>query len=182
LVYKPRSLAVDTHFQEILSWFNTHGYQPGFRTLQLLERRTYGWCEYIEASGCNDQAEIERFYQRQGGYLALLYILEATDFHAENLIAAGEHPVLIDLETLLHPRFGALRDADTHGYAMLNHSVIRPGLLPHPRQGNGNGPGIDMSGLTGQTNKISVAGWQGQGTDELHISQEHIEVQTAGHR
>ena len=40
-----------------------------------------------------------RFYRRQGALLALLYALEATDFHAENLIASGEFPVLIDLET-----------------------------------------------------------------------------------
>ena len=40
---------------------------------------------------------MKRFYERQGGYLALLYMLQATDFHHENLIAAGEHPVLLDL-------------------------------------------------------------------------------------
>ncbi len=35
--------------------------------------------------------------------LALFYALEATDFHHENLIAEGEHPVPIDLETLFQP-------------------------------------------------------------------------------
>ena len=46
------------------------------------------------AQACTAPEEIQRFYERQGGYLALLYVLQATDFHFENLIAAGEHPVL----------------------------------------------------------------------------------------
>src|SRR5437764_478326 len=33
LVYKPRSLAVEGHFQELLAWVNAAGEHPGFRTL-----------------------------------------------------------------------------------------------------------------------------------------------------
>lgn len=177
VVYKPHSLALDIHFQELLSWFNEHGHQPAFRTLTLLDKQAYGWCEFVVANGCTSQAEVERFYQRMGSYLAVLYVLEATDFHAENLIAAGEDPVLVDLETLLHPRFGALRDADAGGYAMLNHSVIRPGFLP-----TGDRSGIDMSGLTGQTNAVQVATWQGQGTDELQMVRGEVELEAGKHR
>jgi len=32
-----------------------------------------------------------------------MYALEGNDFHFENIIAAGEHPMLIDLETLFQP-------------------------------------------------------------------------------
>src|SRR6202041_311916 len=32
-----------------------------------------------------------------------LYALHATDMHCDNVIACGDQPVLIDVETLLHP-------------------------------------------------------------------------------
>ncbi len=72
----------------------------------MADRGAYGWTEFVEAQACDTPEQVQRFYERQGGYLALLYFLEATDFHLENLIAAGEHPVLVDLEALFHPRVG----------------------------------------------------------------------------
>src|SRR5262249_22139482 len=104
LVYKPKSLAVDIHFQELLSWLNFLGSQPAFCTLRMLDRGAYGWSEFVASETCDSLPALRRFYQRQGAYLALLYVLEATDLHCENLIAAGEHPVLVDLEAIFHPR------------------------------------------------------------------------------
>jgi hypothetical protein len=92
VVYKPRGLAVDVHFQELLSWLNERGGHPPFRTLKVLDRGTYGWTEFVAEQPCSSPDEVRRFYRRQGGYLALLHALDATDFHWENLIAAGEHP------------------------------------------------------------------------------------------
>src|SRR5262249_14693 len=106
LVYKPKPLAVDMHFQQLLPWLNGHGDPPPFRILKVLERGSYGWVEFVAVQGCASAAEVRRFYERQGGYLALLYALEAIDFHSENLVAAGEGPVLLDLEALFHPHIG----------------------------------------------------------------------------
>ena len=106
VVYKPKALGVDVHVQELLAWLNARGDHPPFRTLTVLDRGRYGWVEFVAAAACTSADEVRRFYERQGGYLALLYALEATDFHGENLIAAGEHPVLVDLESLFHPRAG----------------------------------------------------------------------------
>src|SRR5581483_7169260 len=103
LVYKPKSLATEVHFQTLLSWLNERGKHPAFRLTKVIDKGDYGWSEFVQASGCTSEEELERFYQRQGGYLALLYALMATDLHFENLIASGEHPVLIDLETLFQP-------------------------------------------------------------------------------
>lgn len=103
LVYKPKSLAIDVHFQELLAWLNTCDRCLPLATIKILDRGTYGWSEYIAARDCVSEAEVQRFYERQGAYLALLSALEATDFHSENIIAAGEHPMLVDLEALFHP-------------------------------------------------------------------------------
>lgn len=109
VVYKPRSLSVDVHFQQLLAWLNECGAEPRFRVLNYVNREDHGWVEFVQAHPCDTEEEIERFYQRQGSYLAILYAMEASDFHCENLIAAGEHPVLIDLEALFHPRLSELK-------------------------------------------------------------------------
>ena len=46
---------------------------------------------------------LKRFFKRAGAWLALFHCFGGTDFHQENIIAAGEHPVPIDLETVLQP-------------------------------------------------------------------------------
>ena len=47
------------------------------------------------------QEGCRRFFRRAGAWLALLHCFAATDMHQENMIAAGDHPVPIDLETIL---------------------------------------------------------------------------------
>jgi type 2 lantibiotic biosynthesis protein LanM len=106
LVYKPKPLAVEAAFQGLLAWANAGGFAPSLRTVRVLPRDGYGWVEHVASGPCSGEPEVERFYQRQGGLLALLYALDAADCHSENLIAAGEHPVLVDLEALFHPWIG----------------------------------------------------------------------------
>jgi lantibiotic modifying enzyme len=86
LVYKPRAMKVDAHFRETIDWCNAHGFQPAFQHFPMLVKNDYGWCAFISPATCIQPEEVTRFYQRLGGYLALLHVLEATDFHAENLI------------------------------------------------------------------------------------------------
>src|SRR5262249_35687328 len=106
IVYKPHLLAVDVPFCEFLTALNRMGDHPPFKTAAVIDRGEYGWSEFVSSRPCDTLAQVRRFYQRQGGYLALLYFLEATDFHLENLIASGEDPILVDLEALFHPRLG----------------------------------------------------------------------------
>jgi len=187
LVYKPRSMAIDVHFQELLSWLNALGYQPAFRTSQLINRPTYGWAEFIQAGPCTSKEEVERFYQRQGGYLALLYALEAADFHADNLIAAGEHPVLIDLEALFQAREHrqVAQKQSNPAVQTLSHSVLRIGLLPRRMWSNGRSEGIDVSGLGGQAGQLTpepVPQLTEVGTDQMKFSSERVPLHASYHR
>ncbi len=181
LVYKPRPLAVDVHFQELLTWINDRGDHPPLRTLKVLDCGDYGWVEFVAAFGCTTAEEIQRFYERQGGYLALLYALEATDFHNENLIAAGEHPVLIDLEALFHPRIGGvdITQSDLVASQKMAYSVLSVGLLPMRLWSNAEYEGIDVSGLgttEGQLTPNRVPYWEGRGTDEMRLSRERMRM------
>lgn len=187
VVYKPRSLAVDRHFQELLAWLNMRGAHPPFRTVATLERGTHGWVEFVSAQPCSSVDEVQRFYERQGAYLALLYALEATDFHFENLIAAGEHPILVDLEALFHPRpeESALRRADLPAHKTMAHSVLRVGLLPQHHWSNAESVGIDLSGLgdvAGQFTPHAVSSWEGAGTDEMRFTRKRMAMPGGRHR
>ena len=55
--------------------------------------------EKIENIPCKNESEVEHYYFRMGIHLFLGYALGATDLHGENIIAHGEYPVIIDMET-----------------------------------------------------------------------------------
>ncbi len=177
VVYKPNSLAVDLHFQQLLEWLNQRSNLPPFRTLKVLSRNHYGWVEFVSAKECTTSEEVYRFYQRQGAYLGLLYAMEATDFHHENLIAVGEHPVLVDLEALFHPRAEGLdrKKADHLAMETMGYSVLRIGLLPQRIWANAESDGVEISGLGGKAGQLSpnpVKYLAGVGTDEMRIERE----------
>jgi type 2 lantibiotic biosynthesis protein LanM len=185
LVYKPHSLAIDAHFQELLAWLNRRGFRPELRTFKVIDRGDYGWVEFVEARPCTSREEIERFYRRQGGYLALLYALEAMDVHAENLIASGEHPMLIDLETLLQPQVAMPTAVKQRfpGLEIMDHSVMRVGLLPQRLWGDGRMEGIDISGLGGESGQLTskpVAKVTASGTDRMRIIRERASLNLGG--
>lgn len=170
LLYKPRSLSMDLHFQELLNWLNNKGIEPSFRTLKILNRSTYGWTEFVTFQSCHSEDEISRFYYRQGGYLAILYVLYGTDFHSENLIASGEYPILVDLETLFCPPDKTTSNNKVANY--LQDSVLRTGLLPTPIFGNKDNKGIDFSGLAGLSGQLTpypLLYIELSETDEIHI-------------
>jgi type 2 lantibiotic biosynthesis protein LanM len=180
LVYKPRSLAIDERFQELLMWLNQRGAQPSFATLKVIDRGGHGWAQFVEAASCESEDEVRRFYERQGGFLALLYALEATDFHYGNLIAAGEHPMLIDLESLFHTRVEQTEATTAQSVVNpIHHSVLRIGLLPQRAWANAESDGIDVSGLGGKQGQLTpqtVPFWDRVGTDEMHVGRRHVEL------
>jgi type 2 lantibiotic biosynthesis protein LanM len=181
LVYKPKPLAVDVHFQELLSWLNDRGADPPLRPLTLLDRGDYGWSEFVAASSCTSPDEVVRFFERQGAYLALLYALDGTDLHNENLVAAGEHPMLVDLEALFHPHVYG-EDPGLAGNlaaSALDESVWQVGILPRRVWSDEESLGVDMSGLggrPGQMNPHPIVSWDGAGSDEIRVSRERVEL------
>lgn len=189
LVYKPRSLTVERHFQQLLAWLNVQGQQPPFRIMQLITCDRYGWCEYIQPQTCSSEEEISRFYQRQGSYLALLHVLAATDYHYENIIAMGEHPILVDLEALFQPYYDTGREqtkgTDLLAEQALTQSVLRVGILPHRSWEHAHIAGIDVSGLGTLPNQLSPRGgqyWENEGTDEMRIARKRMPLTGGNNR
>ncbi|MBC8071672.1 MAG: type 2 lantipeptide synthetase LanM, partial [Deltaproteobacteria bacterium] len=174
MLYKPRSLAADAAVQSLLRWLDARGHTPTFRTLAVLERGDHGWIEWVHTQPDTTAVQAGRYYRRLGGLLAVAYVLEGIDLHHENVIAAGEHPVLVDLETLFHPHLVALdRDrAHEHALALLSESVMGAGLLPQRIYGGATDTGMDVSaiGTTGpQTTPFEIPRWQGVGTSDMQL-------------
>jgi type 2 lantibiotic biosynthesis protein LanM len=181
IVYKPRSLALDLRFQELIAWLNERGASPPLPRLGVLDRGSYGWMEHVAASPCRTAEEVERFHERQGAWVALFYALEATDFHWENLIAAGEHPVPIDLETLFQSVV-AEPDAGGARWVPADHTVLRGGLLPRRFWAGGGQGGLDLSGMgaaAGQTTEVNRV--TGDGTDRMRWARQQEEIGDGPH-
>lgn len=131
VVYKPRSVAMEAGFHDLLRWLDAVGVRPTLRALRVVERGSHGWMEFARPAPCASAAAVERFHRRAGMLLALAYALGAGDLHADNVVACGEHPVLVDLEVLLATPCALVPHADAGGAGdALWESVLRTGLLP----------------------------------------------------
>lgn len=131
VAYKPRSIEPEATFYKFLSWVNENGELPTLKTLDCLCREEYGWMEWIESHPCDDADGIRTYYQRAGVLLCLLYALNFTDGHLENIIATGDQPVLIDLETLAQPTLSPeKRPGESATYEIIRDSILRTGFIP----------------------------------------------------
>lgn len=189
LVYKPRPASVDVHFQDLVAWLNDAGFTHPLRTARCLDAGDHGWMEFVQARPCLDEAARHRFYYRQGGLLALLYLVQANDIHAENLIADGEHPVLVDLETLVQPGLPAdtstVTPADTAAGEAVRGSVLTVGLLPERIWGGRDGTPVDLSGLgftPGQRTPMRVPTLREAGQDTMRVELAYQPMALPQHR
>lgn len=132
--YKPRNLDFEVAWFELLRQINQTGISLPFVVLRVLSRNGYGWMEAAAPSPCQDPTQVARFYRRAGMLLYLLYLFTGSDFQQENVIACGEQPVLIDLETLMTPAM--------HGQEQrlvpqrTSETVFRTHFLPHWKDGS----------------------------------------------
>jgi type 2 lantibiotic biosynthesis protein LanM len=181
LMYKPKSLAIDVRFQQVLARCNAAidrgalSGVPPLRILRIVDRGSHGWVEHVAPDACRDVSAADRFYRRQGATLALLHVLLGTDIHHENLIAHGEHPVVVDLETLFHPLLdapGEMPSARRAADGLIERSVLRVGLLPWRAFRHDGAAGINVGALgDGATQALPfpVARWEDGGRDDMRM-------------
>jgi type 2 lantibiotic biosynthesis protein LanM len=177
IVHKPHALATDVCFQHLLAWLTARGLEPAPRTVGVLDRGTHGWVEFAAAAPCSDESAVVRHVERLGGLLAILHVLATVDVHFENLVGAGEHPVCVDLETLMHPSPAWAQPSGCREErlisSVLDASVLRVGMLPFP----GGGP--DWSGLgsaEGQLSDESVLEWEHEGRDDMRAVRGRVKL------
>lgn len=135
VVYKPKDLRLDAAWHALVERLNPRA-PIELRAMRALACNGYGWTEFIQHAGCADVDGCKRFFRRAGAWLALFHCFAGNDMHQENVIAAGEHPVPIDLETILQASDTEHEaeeiEAQAHAAAMdaIENSVLTVGLLP----------------------------------------------------
>jgi class II lanthipeptide synthase len=172
VVYKPKDLRVDDAWYALVERLNKNDPPLRLKAVRAISRNGYGWTEFIEHTGCANPDGCAQFFRRAGAWLALFHCFAATDMHQENWIAAGDHPVPIDLEMILQAAAEEDKAADAEGQAVnaareiVANSVMMVGLLP----GYARSPDNDVfsfGGLTAEWNSKIKIKWNNINSDEM---------------
>jgi type 2 lantibiotic biosynthesis protein LanM len=178
LVYKPKDLSLEAGYVQLLDWLNHQGLSLPFKVIKILRGQGYGWVEHVEHLPCADEMAAKRFYERSGILQCLLYVLGTTDCHNENIIASSEHPVLVDMETLMRPSVNLMENSpkmdvlQVAEYQQEFDSVLSVGLLPEWTFEDGDHIASDTSGLGGVDPRETtrpVPKWESINTDDMQI-------------
>ncbi|MGU3495481.1 type 2 lanthipeptide synthetase LanM [Xanthobacteraceae bacterium A53D] len=169
IVYKPRSLAPEEAWNSVLRHLDADLRRP-----RIIARETYGWMEFIAPAACTSRDDVELFFRRLGQVMCAAYVFGGKDFHRENLIAAGNQPVLVDLETLGQPDPRPIVAMDDPVATLRQDrieafwsSVLRAEFLPRWHIGF-DGNAHDESALSSPADHRSVEiEWRGLNTDVM---------------
>ncbi len=184
LIYKPKNLELEQAWTDFLNWFNDHGLKPALKPLDVLHRGHYGWVGFIEPMPCETAAGVADFYRRTGSLVALIYLLNGNDCHHENLIASGDHPVIIDLESVMHHEGRSFVEESPDSAVFLANSqfgtsVFRTGILPAWITAK-DGYVFDISGIGGYGHSESPyrqIRWENTNTDRMEFSLAPVKLQ-----
>jgi len=181
IVFKPRNLNLECAFSNIIRQINATGRFPELIPLDVLNSGNYGWVGFIHYKDCRNEEQIRDYYRRTGMLICIVYILKGNDCHYENIIAHGEYPVLIDLETIMHPtaaRFldTTLENANFLASEQFGQSVLKTGLLPYWLTGKDDYT-FDVSGTGGGSQVVTpyqYLEWKEINTDRMNASLKNV--------
>ncbi|MFC8981232.1 type 2 lanthipeptide synthetase LanM family protein [Streptomyces sp. NPDC057411] len=183
VMYKPRPVQVDAALRAFVRAV------PGAEDLgvpRVVVREGYGWAEHLGHRYCRDEAELARFYRALGGWLAVMRLLGGTDLHAENLVAHGPVPAVVDAEALFTPDVDVAPsgrgDAVDRAARTIRTTVLRTGILPLRTDGYALA-GVDLSaagGLPGQQPRIRVPVIADGGLDTARLEVAEVDLPPAG--
>lgn len=182
LIYKQRSLEKDQRFMELYGQFCSNA-GLSFQSVRILAKKDYSLESYIEQRSCKSEAEVKRYFQRMGILLFLCRLMGMSDMHGENIIAAGEYPIPVDLETLPgNPDYAVRENANRMVIEELKHSVLSVGILPVIIWG-GDGKGIILNAL-GRGEKVKtpfrIPKIRKPESSDIHIGYEQGEAEFSG--
>jgi type 2 lantibiotic biosynthesis protein LanM len=176
VVYKPRSLVVDSALRGLVAELaDDHGSTLSIRIPEAVKCGDYGWVEFVAHRFAAGNEELRSFYRGIGHLLALMRLLSGSDLHAENVIAQGGNPVVVDCETLFTPTippspsgYGGAHDRASE---LIARTVLGIGLLPGRAMSLGL-RGVDISAvgmLPGQQPMQQQMGILDAGSDRAHV-------------
>jgi lantibiotic modifying enzyme len=129
LMYKPRSVSAERSFADVVDVLARSGCQPTLSSCRVLPRDTYGWAEFVGSLPAEDEQDIAHFYQRQGGFLALFWLLGGSDATPDNIVVHGSHPMWVDTECMCAPELPPSQIISNDLPMWIKDSVLSTGML-----------------------------------------------------
>ncbi len=143
LVYREKNLGLGAWFMELCGALNAAGLSVPLHVRAIRVRQGCSWDAFVEAAPAHDPEAIRRWFTRAGMLVRLVERLAGTDFHAQNVVTAGEYPVPIDLETFFAP----VPAQATPAVAALLRSPLRSSLLGAVLVGEPGRRALQLGGL-----------------------------------
>ena len=176
VINKPRSLAIDNSLRSFVTELaDDHGSAVNIRIPKAIDFGDYGWVEFVGHRFAAGNEELLTFYRGIGHLLALMRLLGGSDLHAENVIAQGGGPVVVDCETLFTPKIplppSGYGEAHDRACELISRTVLGIGLLPGRTMSLGL-RGVDISAvgmLPGEQPMQQQQGIIDAGTDRAHV-------------
>lgn len=170
VAHKPRNSGIVVGFYDLLEWVNENGDLPNLRTLDFVCRSDYAWMEWVQSEPCSTKEETVQYYRRAGMLICIFYALDSADIHLENIIAEGDQPVTVDLETLVQPKVVLKKRSVTDTIEAVINTVLRTGAVPK------YAPDEEMSDMagfsTGQGDvTLEIQGFSDVNTDLMELEQ-----------
>ncbi|NPC93161.1 type 2 lantipeptide synthetase LanM [Bacillus sp. WMMC1349] len=181
IFYKPKPLSINIAFKRFIDWLNLQKNIKDMKVPDSLIFDSYTFESYIEYKPCNSIEEVKDYYVRFGQLMGVIFLLNGTDIHMENLISHGEYPVIIDLETLIQQplqiknnKNGSLNEINN----TIFHHVTRTMFLPTIGLKTDSPVNIDLSALNGKSEKVKVLQPVNVNSDEMRY--DYTEYTTDG--
>lgn len=126
--YKPHDCRVDAFFHGLVQdLFSDFTVAP-----DVITGDGFGFCTELVPKPVRSEEEVGRYFRNYGAVIALNVALNGRDLHRENILACGEYPAMIDLESLMCSQIrNSLSGGKTPAEQALEKSVLQIGVLPH---------------------------------------------------
>jgi type 2 lantibiotic biosynthesis protein LanM len=177
LVYKPKNMGLEAGYFKFVEHLNGQSIPLKFKVLKVIDRGSYGWVEFIKQTPMKTHMQVQQYFQRAGMLLALIYIFDGIDFHSENVIACGEHPVPIDMETFFHHRINypqEIKSTISAANEIVANSVLRAHFLPQLYKISDKYMDLTgMGAMPGQEISIEALRWKNINTDAMEYNLEN---------
>jgi type 2 lantibiotic biosynthesis protein LanM len=177
MAYKPRPVGAAKVIRDLAERLRT-GYGIGLEITipDVIDRDDYGWLRWVESRPCNDHAGLRRYYHRLGQLSAFAWLLGAADLHAGNIIADGDVPVLVDVESMLSPVERHAESGHSHAApGILLESPLSTGILPLAVDvGGGEYADYSAFGASDRQAGAEITTWDGAGTGDMHATRRRV--------